>query len=250
MSKQCRDMCDAERSDCLLRLRDARALILRDTEAFHQAATSLERVGQVLCGQVRNGLGSYKGVLLELAEHAADCDPQEVNRLFRVVKDARNMATHEGAWARHLSSRLVDLLLILEKSIQMNMNIVKDIMVRNPQIAEPWHIVSHVRNAMLANSFSCLPILVSNKWHTVSDLAIMSFLRNPSFHGDLKTRLSYRIDEAIDEGLIKIIKANECNQNSYLQDIYEKMTTEPILVTDTHNDFPIIVGILTAFDLL
>ncbi len=121
---------DAEWSDCLGRLRDARALVLRDAESFHGAAMALERVGQLLCGQVRNGLGAYGGELLELARTAEGIEPPEVARLFDIVRDARNMAVHEGAWARHLNSRLVDLFLILEQAIMDKMQCAQDIMVR------------------------------------------------------------------------------------------------------------------------
>jgi CBS domain-containing protein len=250
MSKQCRNLCDAERCECLTRLRDARALILRDAESFHEAAIALERVGQVLCGKVRNGLGGYKDVLLELAGDAADCDPREAERLFGVVKDARNLAAHEGAWARHLSSRLVDFLLILEDSIQLKMNIVKDIMVRNPLAAEPWHLVSHVRHAMLANSFSHLPIFVNSAWHTVSDLAVMRFLRNPSIQGGRNERLSKRLDEAIGEGLLEVVKARNSAPESTVQDVSNLIEIGPVLVIEDHDNSPRLVGILTAFDLL
>lgn len=40
-------------------LRDARALAYRDAESFDQAAAVLEHVGQLLAGEVRNGLGNY-----------------------------------------------------------------------------------------------------------------------------------------------------------------------------------------------
>lgn len=103
--------------DCLGRLRDARALILRDAESFYEAATGLERVGQVLSGRIRNGLAGYEEDLLELATTTGRHEPAETARLFNVVREARNMAVHEGAWARHLSTRLVDLLMILEEAI-------------------------------------------------------------------------------------------------------------------------------------
>lgn len=129
---------DAEWSDCLARLREARALVLRDAESFHEAAMTLERIGQVLCGQMRNGLGGYGGELLKLATAEDAPEDNEARRLFETVKEARNMAVHEGAWARHLSSRLVDFFIILEQAIVEKMKRAEDIMVRQPVVAEPW----------------------------------------------------------------------------------------------------------------
>ena len=88
---------DAEWSDCLTRLREARALVLRDAEYFHEAAMTLERIGQVLCGKVRNGLGHYADELVELARGNRSTEDNEVRRLFDTVKEARNLAVHEGA---------------------------------------------------------------------------------------------------------------------------------------------------------
>lgn len=143
--------------------REARALILKDAESFHEAAIALEQIGRMLMGRIANGLGGYKDVLLELMTEAGKNNITENERLFDVIKDARNMSVHEGAIARHLSTRLSDIFLIIEEAIMMKVLRVGDIMVRNPVVAESWQMISQARREMLSNSFSCLPIFHHKK---------------------------------------------------------------------------------------
>jgi hypothetical protein len=147
-------LCREKQTELLTKLRDARYLVPRDAEAFHEAAMVLEHVGQVLCGEIRTGLGKYKREIVGLALQTNRHTPQEVGILFEVVRAARNDAVHVGAFARHLSTRLIDLILILEEAIMSQTRKVEDLMVRNPVVAEPWQLVAHVRSTILANSFS------------------------------------------------------------------------------------------------
>lgn len=243
-------MIDAEWSDCLTRLRDARALVLRDAESFHEAAMTLERVGQVLCGQVRNGLGAYGGELIELAKAAEGIEASEVTRLFDTVRDARNLAVHEGAWARHLSSRLVDLFLILEQAIMDKMQCAQDIMVRQPVVAETWHMIAHIRQTMLANSFSSLPVLVNNRWHIITDLMIMRYLRDAADGKAKKARLSIQLETAILQGGIIPLEAKCVTPETKLVELTSAMGCSPALITDGGSSGSRLFGLLTSFDLL
>jgi CBS domain-containing protein len=250
MSKIRTNIIDAEWSDSLSRLRDARALVLRDAESFHQAAMSLERIGQVLSGKVRHGLGAYESELLELA--LADERPESngVARLFETVREARNMAVHEGAWARHLSTRLVELLLILEQAIIAKMKCAEDIMVQQPVVAETWHLISHVRQAMLANSFSNLPVLVNNRWHIVTDLMVMRFLRGAANREDRNHRLSTPLGTAIEDRTIAPSEAKCFSRETKLADLDAAMDQGLVLITDGNSSALRLVGILSPFDLL
>ncbi len=238
-----------EWSYCLFLLRDGRALILRDAESFHEAATTLEQMGQILSGEIRNGLGRYRDVLLELMEMSGQDRTDENERLFDVVKDARNMAVHEGSFARHLSRRLIDLFLILEEVIMTKIQLVEDIMVRNPVVAETWQMVANARRELLANSFSFLPILYDGKWQLIADFEMMRFLRKPL---DLlkNDRLSMSLGTTIKEESIRLISAKTCAPSDtivYLTDIIESL---PVLVIQKFDGEPKLLGIVTPFDLL
>lgn len=82
--------------DFVGRLRAARALVLRDSEAFHEASTVLEHIGQVTGGIIGNGLKDYEGSIVGIAKSAAHSE-EAVCRLFNVVREARNKAVHDGA---------------------------------------------------------------------------------------------------------------------------------------------------------
>ena len=223
-----------EWSYCLFLSRDGRALILRDAESFHEAATKLEQIGQILSGKIRNGLGRYRDVLLELMEMSGQDRIDENERLFDVVKDARNMAVHEGSFARHLSSRLIDLFLILEEAIMTKLQRVVDIMVRNPVVAETWQMVANARRDLLANSFSFLPILHNGKWQLIADSEVMRFLRNPS---DLSKndRLSMSLDVTIKEESIRLISAKTCAPSDTIVYLTEIIESFPVLIMADSN---------------
>lgn len=160
------------------------------------------------------------------------------------------MAVHEGAWARHLSSRLVDFFLILEQAIMSKMKYAQDIMVRQPVVAEMWHLVAHVRQTMLANSFSSLPVFKDGRWHCISDLTIMRFLHGAADAKDLKARLSAQLEVAISAGEILPDVAMCWTPDSKLVEIVAAMQAGPALVIDSRSGTSRLVGILTPFDLL
>ncbi len=66
-------------------LRDARSLILRDAESFHEAATVLETIGKIAGGKLRRGLGEYKEELLEICLGSGPSARTRAARLIDVV---------------------------------------------------------------------------------------------------------------------------------------------------------------------
>ena len=171
----------------LNQLRDARTHALRDAEGFRDILFAIERLGLVLSGGEVNGnpgLGTYRPVLTELAREAplfVDTDQLEAfhptfEALYTAVKDARNDAMHQGAYARHLTHHSVQLAIILEDALMASLSKVTHFMVRAPVTAEPWHPVSFVRQQMLENSFSYLPIEIDIQgkpsWRLVSEQAV------------------------------------------------------------------------------
>jgi hypothetical protein len=73
--------------------------------------------------------------------------------LYGIVKDARNEALHQGAFARHLTVHAIELSLVLEDAMRRSFEnpVVGDFMVRNPVCAELWQPLSFVRQQMLTN---------------------------------------------------------------------------------------------------
>jgi CBS domain-containing protein len=232
-------------------LRSARALILRDSESFHEASTLLEHIGQILSGQIRGGLGQYQREIIELACRNPAVVRGQMERLFNVVRNARNMAVHQGAWARHLNTRLVDLFLVLEEAIVSAMTHVEDLMVRTPVAAYGWQRVADVRKAMLANSFSAIPLQSkTGEWRLLSDTAVVRMLNGAHSTAERNRLLAMRIDSAIEQGLIHPDLPTCCRPTTLISEVVPKMNNLPILVVEGEGDSQRLVGILTAFDLL
>lgn len=245
-----KDLTIAERIGCLNILRDARALALRDAESFHEAAMALEQVGQIVCGEIRLGLSKYKDELIEVANESSQHDPADTSRLFDVVRDARNMAVHEGAWARHLNSRLVDLFLILEEALMAKLTRVEDIMVRTPLVAELWHMIAQVRKAMLANSFSYLPVCLNGEWMIVSDSSIMRLLRSATSETQKRSLLAMQVGKAIESSSIEVKRAICCRPHETVDQLLTVLQDQPVLVTDDINGDSRLLGLVMSFDLL
>lgn len=215
----------------------------------------LEHIGQVIGGSIGNGLKDYEEAIVALANHSGDpTEGEEAARLFNVVRQARNKAVHDGAYARHLNSRLIDLLLILEEGIVMNLDRVEDLMVRAPVFAESWHLVSHVRKMMLSNSFSWIPIYqetgASGKWVLLDDASLMKWIRSEPRKSAQKARLALRVGEAISKHKLAVKGAHCCHGSSLISEIMSQMGEKPTLVTEEFDGRERLVGIVTAFDLL
>jgi len=242
-----------QRVDFLARLRAARALVLSDGESFGEASTVLEHIGQVVGSKIGNGLKDYEIPIVTLAKDAEGIEEESVKRLFNVVREARNRSIHDGAYARHLTSRLMDLLLILEEAIMTNMDRVEDLMVRNPVSAEPWQPVLHVRKMMLTNSFSYIPIYQAKnrgRWMLIDDGALMRWIRDAPNKTKQKDRLALPVGEAIEKHGLAVKGAIVCGRETTIAEILQRMNERPTLVTERIQGEDRLLGILTAFDLL
>lgn len=244
----------SQRVDFLARLRSARALVLRDSESFTEASTVLEHIGQVVGGKLGVGLKDHQAVLIGMVRDTDEASEESARRLFNVVREARNKAVHDGSYARHLNSRLVDLLLMLEEAIMTNMDRVEDLMVRNPVAAESWHLVSHVRKMMLGNSFTWIPIFqikeTHGRWMLIRDAVLMRWIRKETNKKKQKERLAMPVGVAISEHGLDVKGAICCPPNTAIAEILRRMNDDPTLVTEKIQGGERLLGIITAFDLL
>ncbi|MCX7065710.1 MAG: hypothetical protein NT024_14360, partial [Proteobacteria bacterium] len=165
--------------------------------------------------------------------------------LYNMVRKARNDAMHTGAAARHLTTHAVTLALILEDSLmeeKMEDRKVSDYMVSNVVCAELWQPVSLLRERMLTNSFSYLPVRNENgQWCLVSDREVAIYL-----YGE---RQKERLAKAISKTDIPLAPATLLHDTESIAEAWKKFDGKPMLVCSA-NDTERLVGILTAFDLL
>lgn len=241
----------SHRTAMLAMLRNARATVYRDAESFDEAASVLEHVGQMICCEVRAGLGRYKDEICDLASKAPPSQCDRVDHLFDTVRKARNDSVHSGGYIRHHATRLVELLLILEEGLSMSGEIASDLMVQNPTTAEPWHNIAAVRRAMLTNSFSFLPAQdLNGEWKLLSDFSIVKYLNRANIPGGRNALLGKSLQQALEDQEIGLTECERYAQTVLIEDIRKVITHVPVLIIDDVGTQKRLVGILTAFDLL
>ncbi|CAN5833042.1 hypothetical protein BH24GEM1_BH24GEM1_27080 [soil metagenome] len=125
---------------------------------------------------------------------------------------------------------------------------VADSMVRDPTCAELWQPLSIVRQQMLANSFSYLPVqLEDGSYGLVADLAIARVLSRALKNGERRRMLACALGEAIANKLLEIPRANTIGPEEPVQVALDRCNEKPLLVLDEAKH---LLGILTPFDML
>lgn len=250
-------------------LRAARLDALRDAEAFDGIIHAVERLGSYITKYKFGDFGKYgdlgkyaQDIETLVEDAAASWKPDEqfrdlqmpFNTLYDLVREARNDALHQGAFARHLTEHAIQLAIILEDSLKTCLKpVVTDFMIRNPVCAEHWQPVGFLRQQMLANSYSFLPVLCEDKkWRLVSDAAIAQFL-GPEREGPERTkRLSRTLKKAIgsSDSSLKLTDAGFGDRTTSIEVALKSLRDAPVLLVKNSADAPGLLGIVTAFDLL
>jgi CBS domain-containing protein len=239
-------------------LRSARLAALADAESFDEIIHVVERLGSYLDGKLSD-LGNYKGVLQDLALKSGLAKPPgelrglltPFSELYDLVRTARNDALHQGAFARHLTKHAVELAIVLEDALSSDLEpVVADFMVRNPICAELWQPVSFIRQQMLANSYSYVPVLGDGGvWQIVSDTSIARFLGLDRPGSSRKSRLMKTLRDAFQEDSNLLEPAIDLPPDTKLCQALDRLkSTNVLLVRDSRQGD--LLGILTAFDLL
>ncbi len=249
-----------------LELQEAREGAIKDAEAFDGIIHAIERLGTLLKGEVA-GLAAFAPKMNLLAGFSplASGMVREWHTpfalLYDMVRNARNDALHVGSYARHLTSHAIELALILEDGLRsveiifkeaekMEIN-VSDFMVRNPVCAHLWQPISSIRQTMLTNSFSYLPVAIDkSEWRLVSDLRIVAYLHGCS-NAQRKIRLARPLGEAMKEAEspVKLDEVERVSTTATIEEALRKSGGKFLLVFSKSSESEL-AGILTPFDLL
>lgn len=230
----------------------------------------LERLGSYL-RQKQGDLGKYRPYIIGLASRSAlfDGAPDGSSELharfpvsYDIVKEARNSKMHGGDFARIATHHAVQLALVLEDALmhpngQNNHDKVADFIVRNTTCAALWHPLNFIRQAMLANSFSYLPVNTGTEakasWQLVSDRELVKYLRLRPDSVPLRTILVRRLEQALkgDGPKLVLLEAQTCGPSNAVKQVLAALPAwdgRPVLVTrgNSHE----LLGILTPYDLL
>ena len=216
-------------------------------------------MGMYLKGEIAN-FGAYKGDITKEARKSplAEDIPKHFplwhaafETLYDLVRESRNDALHEGAFARHLTSHAVDLTIVLEDALMRDSFEVRDFMVSDPVCATRFQPISSIRRIMLANSFTYLPLAgkdgALSEWNLVSDFAVASFLRSAVSGAQKQKRLACLLGEAIETNQIVLQVARQCRPSDSITDVLARSDGKPVLVLDENGNLH---GIVTPFDLL
>jgi hypothetical protein len=239
-------------------LLDARGKALKNAEAFGDIVHVLERLAMMLARK-RNGLGAAANHLSEFAKisplattiprvHRDYHTPFEI--IYEQLRAARNSAFHEGAVARHLTGDAIRLALVLEDALMNGFEHIGDYMVRSPICAALWHPISFVRQTMLANSFSSLPVDTGSagepQWRLVSDTSLALFLRTGD-STERTRRLALTLQQATSHGLV-LTEPLVCKSGTSIEHALSECRGYPTLIVG--DDPRHLMGIATPFDLL
>jgi hypothetical protein len=231
--------------------RDARLAAYKDSEGFQDILFALERFG-CFCAKKTGSLGEYEKFIEEVASRSplyAEIPAQwrsyhlPFSALYKLVREARNDALHQGAYARHLTNHAVQLSFVIEDGLMSDGRMISDYMVREVVIAQTWQPLSFARQQMLANSFTYLPITNETGWNVLSDRSIAKYIQP-----NRKKLMAKSIESALKDGLtLEPVKC--CFPNEKASETIKEFSDKPILVVD-QKDKQRLLGIVTAFDLL
>jgi CBS domain-containing protein len=241
-------------------LRFGRETALKDAEGFSEILFAVERLGSFLSGEVGT-LRSYLPAIQHLA-----CDSPlgkelpkiypglhlPFYRLYDLVMQARNDALHQGAYARHLTGHAIELSIVIEDALMNNLKTVAEFMVSDVLCCSLWQPLSLIRQKMLANDFSFLPVRIeSGEWRLLSDYELARYLRvKKQVRNERLTKSLESVLVAHDgHDTITLLPVKPVCPTEPIDEIAKKLNSVPALVTRDggHTD---LVGILTAFDLL
>ena len=236
-------------------LRDARLRVLRDAEDYHDLLNTIELLGAAAKGSVST-LKGYRPHLLQIANSSAIYELAKYDRsgrytsperLYELLQDARNDAMHYGAYARLLARHAVEFTLLLEDALVNGSGLIDDFIVRDPVTAELWQPIGVVRQAMLHNSFSCLPIRYAGEWRLITDAAVARLLRGVGNDGERKARLTLTVADAVEGHGLTLSEAAKVKVGTALVDVLAIGGWHIVLVV---GDDDRLIGMATPFDLL
>jgi hypothetical protein len=255
--------------------RRAREAALKDAEDFDEVLFVLERFGAFLQDGI-GALGKYAPYIAvaarisPLAEVVPEVWPvahTSFAAVYESVRDARNDAMHQGAYARHLTEHALELTIVLEDALMSYNHTISQFMVRTPVCACMWQPISLIRQTMLLNSYSFLPVeltpklesklqvdgpLNNHRWRLVSDCLLAQYLRNDVSDNLRQKRLMTTLEKAVESDEIKLLSVRRLGACDPLGKIFENHDHLPVLVSNRCEEKSTeeLVGILTPFDML
>ena len=228
----------------------------------------VERVARYANGDPHASLGKARGAMRTLiglfAGHAlqdAGIGGMKWERLYDLVRDARNDIAHTGTEAVLAETRTMALAGVLLEALlgvagEDNVTRLAEVMVANPVCVHRWQTVADVRRTMLATDYTELPLAAGaadGRWLTVTAEGLSKYL-GPD-RKDRKDRMGKTVQEAIDEEQrpLPLCRHRTASAETPVSDVWEGASegpSLPVMVTRERTGDAELVGMVTAFDLL
>ena len=225
----------------------------------------VERMARYVSGKHKIALANAAGAIRTLVELWSGWALEDTglrgmswDRLYCEVTDARNDIAHTGTEAVLARIRAMTLATVLMEALlgvagEGEVNKLKDVMVPSPLCAHGWQTVADVRRTMLVTDYSELPMAdggSDGKWKMVTPNELAVFLAK---RRDKKLPLT--LDEAtqVQDPPLGVHEAAARGEDTAVCEVWDGADAEtplPLIVTRDGREGPILVGIVTAFDLL
>ena len=228
----------------------------------------VERVARYAGGDHKASLGKASGAMRTLVAVFAGFALADTglgkmgwDRLYKLVREARNDIAHTGTEAVVAETRTKALAAVLLEALlgaggEEGMTNLAEVMVADPVCAHEWQTVADLRRTMLVTDFSELPVAgcaASGAWPTVTADCLATYLG--SEESERQERMGRRLDQAWGEAgrPLLLYDAPTAPPTTPVCDIPRAEGGElklPLMVTREAAGGRILVGIVTAFDLL
>lgn len=227
----------------------------------------IERIARYVSGHHRTTLGkaakdmrTLVGLYACFALQDAGLGGMGWSRLYDVVKEARNDIAHTGteavlaeAHTKALAAVLLEALLGVAVEDEMRF---AEVMVADPVCAHGWQTIADVRRTLLVTDFSELPLAgrgEDGKWLTLTAHGLADYL-GPD-EDERRERMGRTVDEALGEACrpLRLHPAPTVAEDTPVHDVLtgnDGSSNLPLMVTKQAAGGPVLVGIVTAFDLL
>lgn len=161
-----------------LLLTEARADALADAEAAERVIFAIEALARYLAGQAE----SLERTSPALCTFVGRQTPNALTRfakLLSILRFGRNDRMHKGFAARNLARDAVRVSLILEDALKVDWSrmTAQDVMTPSPTVAELWMSFGRIRDFLIENAYSQIPIRLEQGWRVVTERKLASLVQ-------------------------------------------------------------------------
>ena len=238
--------------------RDGVASLLHQVERVARYASGRSGAG---LWEARGDMRAMVGLFAGDALRNTGLGSMDWDRLYDLVRDARNDMAHTGTEAVLAKTRTMAVAGVLLEALlgvagEDGMATLAEVMVADPVCAHRWQTVADVRRTMLVTDFSDLPLAVEptgGRWPAVTAHGLAAYLgAEPA---ERKERMGRTVGEALVEACrpLQLCQLPMAAADMPVRDIWDGAGEGwrlPLVVTREEESEPVLVGIVTEFDLL